>query len=44
VGTALVAWFFSEMSFLDVGDVFYGWSQRDGLPQPLLDTAEAVAV
>lgn len=43
-GTTLVVWFFSEVFFVNVGDVFYGWSRRDGVAQVLLDTAEAVGV
>ena len=43
-GTTLVVWFFSEMFFVNVGDLFYGWSQRESLPQVLLATAEAVGV
>jgi len=43
-GTTLVIWFFSEVFFVNVGDFFYGWSQRDGVVQALLGTAEAVGV
>ncbi len=43
-GTTLVVWFFSEMYFVNVGDLFYGWSQRTSLAQVLRDTAGSVGV
>jgi hypothetical protein len=37
VGTTFIIWFFSEMFFLNEGELFYAWSKKQSVLQLLLD-------